>query len=179
VKATALEPVAIAAPEPGGPGIEELYARYAGAVFARCRFLLRSPSEAEDAMQEVFTRAFTHREGFRAEASPLTWLITIATRHCLNQLRSKGAAWHAEHAREEQHRGEGREGPGEARELVRQLLARFDDETQEAAVLYHVDEMTLDEVAAALGRSVPTIRKRLTQFAEQARKVLAPAEDGP
>ena len=31
---------------------------------------------------------------------------------------------------------------------------------------YHVDGMTLEEVAAALGRSVPTVRKRLEQFAE-------------
>ena len=33
------------------------------------------------------------------------------------------------------------------------------------AVHYHVDEMTLDEVAALLGRSVPTVRKRLEDFA--------------
>ena len=26
---------------------------------------------------------------------------------------------------------------------------------------YFVDEMTLDEVAAAIGRSIPTVRKRL------------------
>lgn len=179
MKATALEPVvAAAAPAPGGLAVSELYARYAGAVYARCRYLLRGRAEAEDATQEVFARAFTHGEGFRAEASPLTWLVTIATRHCLNQLRASGAAWRAQLARDAQARGEGQAGPAEARELVRQLLARFDDETQEAAVLYHVDEMTLEEVAAALGRSVPTVRKRLAQFAHEARQVLASEEDG-
>jgi RNA polymerase sigma-70 factor (ECF subfamily) len=30
---------------------------------------------------------------------------------------------------------------------------------------YHVDEMTLEEVAALIGRSIPTVRKRLEDFA--------------
>jgi RNA polymerase sigma-70 factor (ECF subfamily) len=38
-------------------------------------------------------------------------------------------------------------------------------ETQAAVVHYHLDEMTLQEVATLLGRSVPTIRKRLEAFA--------------
>jgi RNA polymerase sigma-70 factor (ECF subfamily) len=40
-----------------------------------------------------------------------------------------------------------------------------DTETQAAAIHYHLDDMTLDEVAALLGRSVPTVRKRLQAFA--------------
>ena len=58
----------------------------------------------------------------------------------------------------------------ELRDQVRKLLARFDLETQAAAIHYHVDEMTLEEVAALLGRSVPTVRKRLEEFAAAAGK---------
>lgn len=157
---------------PGDLSPEVLYVRYAGPVFARCRYLLRERAEAEDATQEVFARVLAHLDGFRREASPLTWLITIATRHCLNLLRGKGAAWHAQYAAREQARGEASREAPDARELVRHILSRFDEETQAAAVLYHVDEMTLEEVAAALGRSVPTIRKRLALFATQARAEL-------
>jgi RNA polymerase sigma-70 factor (ECF subfamily) len=53
----------------------------------------------------------------------------------------------------------------EMRDLVGKMLALVDPETQAAAIHYHVDEMTLDEVAALLGRSVPTVRKRLQEFA--------------
>jgi RNA polymerase sigma-70 factor (ECF subfamily) len=35
-------------------------------------------------------------------------------------------------------------------------------ETQQAVIHYFVDEMTLEEVAAAIGRSIPTVRKRLS-----------------
>jgi RNA polymerase sigma factor (sigma-70 family) len=157
---------------PSGPSLAALYEKHAGAVYARCRYLLRTEAEAEDAMQEVFARAVLHFDGFRNEASPLTWLIAIATRHCLNVIRGKGAAWHEQYAARARAAGEAGSGDLESRELVRQLLARFDEETQAAAVLYHVDEMTLEEVAQALGRSVPTVRKRLAEFAALARAEL-------
>lgn len=123
-------------------------------------------------MQDVFAKALENLNGFRSESSPLTWLIQIATHHCLNVLRSERAPWRQRFVREESAKSEGQGGPAvfEARDLVRRLLARFDAETQAAAIHYHVDEMTLDEVAAALGRSVPTIRKRLEAFAQELRK---------
>lgn len=147
--------------------LRELYSRYGGAVYGRCLYLLRDKTAAEDAMQDVFAKALTHWSEFRAEASPMTWLIRIATHHCLNVLRADRAAWRERFERQERARAEGHGGPHafEIRDWVRQWLARFDLETQAAAIHYHVDEMTLEEVAALLGRSVPTIRKRLQQFA--------------
>src|SRR5438874_1397149 len=104
---TALKPAAGgAAKVEGGLSLASLYEKYAGAVYARCRYLLRGEAEAEDAMQDVFAKAMGHLDGFRSEASPLTWLITIATRHCLNVIRGKGAAWHAQYAAREQGKGE-------------------------------------------------------------------------
>ena len=118
------------------------------------------------AMQDVFARALTHWSEFRSEASPLTWLMKIATNHCLNQLRASRAPWREQMESDAKGRSEGHGGPQvfEARDAVRKALSQFDLETQAAVVHYHVDEMTLEEVAALLGRSVPTIRKRLTQF---------------
>ena len=154
--------------------LRAMYETHGGSVYGRCRYLLKDPARAEDAMQEVFARALTHAEAFRAEASPLTWLMKIATHHCLNLLRSDRAAWHDRFAAEERARGEGHGGPQvfELRDEVRKLLGRFDLETQAAAVHYHVDEMTLEEVAAVLGRSVPTVRKRLEEFASVCGKEL-------
>ena len=114
-------------------------------------------------MQDVFAKALTHWNDFRAEASPLTWLTRIATHHCLNVIRAERAPWHKRFETETRARGEGHGGPQlfEDREAARKLLAKLDVETQQAAIHYFVDEMTLDEVAAAIGRSIPTVRKRL------------------
>ncbi|HYO52801.1 sigma-70 family RNA polymerase sigma factor [Archangium sp.] len=147
--------------------LSELYTAYGGSVYGRCRYLLKDATQAEDAMQEVFARALTHSDGLRAESSPLAWLMKIATHHCLNQLRAERAPWRRWFERDERARPEGDGGARkmETRELVRSLLSRVDVETQAAVVHYWVDGMTQEEVAAMLGRSVPTVRKRLERFA--------------
>jgi RNA polymerase sigma-70 factor (ECF subfamily) len=155
--------------------LRDLYQKYGGSVYGRCAYLLRDRTKAEDAMQDVFAKALQHYSGFRAEASPLTWLMKIATHHCLNVMRAERAGWRDRFERHERSKAESSEdGPRalEMRDLVLKLLARFDLETQAAAIHYHVDEMTLDEVAALLGRSVPTVRKRLEEFASVCGKEL-------
>jgi RNA polymerase sigma-70 factor (ECF subfamily) len=143
-----------------------LYERYGASVYGRCQFILHDRVAAEDAMQEVFAKALVNFASFRAEASPLTWLLKIATNHCLNLLRSARAPWHAQFEREARARTDQVPGPQafEMRDLVGKMLSRVDAETQAAAIHYHVDEMSLEEVAELLGRSVPTIRKRLQEF---------------
>ncbi|HVE87141.1 MAG TPA: sigma-70 family RNA polymerase sigma factor [Myxococcales bacterium] len=155
--------------ESGRSALRELYQQYGGSVYGRCLYLLKDRAAAEDAMQDVFAKALANLDGFRAEASPLTWLVRIATNHCLNALRSEKAGWRDRFERDEAAKPEGHGGPSalEKRDQVRALLRRFDPETQAAAIHYHVDEMTLEEVAAVIGRSVPTVRKRLEQFAAQ------------
>jgi RNA polymerase sigma factor (sigma-70 family) len=154
--------------------LRELYARYGGSVFGRCQYLLRDRTKAEDAMQDVFAKALLHWGEFRNESSPLTWLIRIATHHCLNVQRAERAPWHQRFARQERTRNEGHGGPQllEDRDTVRALLSRLDLESQQAAIHYFVDEMTLEEVAQVLGRSVPTVRKRLENVAALAGRSL-------
>lgn len=150
--------------------LRELYSTYGGSVFGRCQYLLRDRVKAEDAMQDVFAKALTHWSDFRNESSPLTWLIRIATHHCLNVQRAERAPWHQRFARQERARNDAHGGPQllEDRDTVRRLLDKLDTETQQAAIHYFVDEMTLDEVAKLLGRSVPTVRKRLESVSAMA-----------
>jgi len=166
---------------PSRAALEELYAKYGGSVLGRCHYLLRDSAKAEDAMQDVFAKALVHWGEFRNDASPVTWLMKIATHHCLNVMRAERAPWHRRFARQERAREEGHGGPQamEDRDAVRRLLARLDFETQQAAIHYFVDEMTLEEVAATIGRSIPTVRKRLASVAAAAGQELGElAEDG-
>jgi len=154
--------------------LADLYARHAPAVFSRCRYLLRSEEAARDATQEVFVRALRALPEFQGEASPTTWLLRIATHHCLNELRAARASWREELSR----MAAARVAPGleiDRRELLRALLGAASPEEQEMAVLYYVDEMTQDEIGRATGRSLPTVRKRLRGFLAAARAALAEA----
>ena len=148
--------------------LRELYQMHGSSVYGRCLYLLKDRTKAEDAMQDVFAKALTHLPAFRRHASPLTWLMKIATHHCLNVLRGERAGWLTLFRRDEEAKPEGHGGPQalEARDSIRRALSKVDPETQAVAIHYHVDEMTLEEVADLLGRSVPTIRKRLENFAQ-------------
>ena len=104
-------------------------------MYGRCQYLLGDRTKAEDAMQDVFAKALGHWHEFRSESSPLTWLVRIATHHCLNVIRAERAPWHKRFETEVRARGEGHGGPQlvEDREAVRKLLAGLDVETQQAA----------------------------------------------
>ena len=78
--------------------IAALYVRYGPIVSRRCRFLLRDAEAAEDAMQEVFVKVMRAIEQFRGEASPLGWILKIATNHCLNVIAARDAAWRERYA---------------------------------------------------------------------------------
>lgn len=163
-------------PREGGL-LADLYARHAAAVLGRCRYLLRDDEAAKDATQEVFARALRSLPEFQGAASPATWLMRIATHHCLNELRAARASWREELRRAAGPRSEaGVEA--DKRELLRALLGAADPEEQEMAVLYFVDEMTQAEIAEATGRSLPTVRKRLRGFLAAARAALAEACPG-
>jgi len=157
--------------------LADLYEKHAPAVYGRCRYLLRNDDEAKDALQEVFAKALRALPEFRAAASPTTWILRIATHHCLNVLRSRRAAWREELVVLGKDRRVESEPP-ERRELVRVLLGAAPKEAQEAAVLYYVDEMTQAEIAQELGRSLPTVRKRLREFLACARKALCESMPG-
>jgi len=164
--------------EPRGQGLlEALYRRHAGAVHARCRYLLRDEDAARDATQEVFVRALRSLPEVEGAVSPTAFLLRAATNHCLNLLRASRAAWRSEVGRIARERVERGIEP-EARELVRVVLAEAPPEAQEIAVLYFVDELTQAEIAEATGRSLPTVRKRLREFLASARATLAEALPG-
>ena len=154
--------------------LEELYRRHAAAVHARCRYLLRDEDGARDATQDVFVRALRALPELRGAASPTAFLLRMATNHCLNLQRATRASWREEVLRVGRERTERGIEP-DSRELVRALLGAAAPEAQEIAVLYFVDELTQAEIAAATGRSLPTVRKRLREFLAAARGALAEA----
>lgn len=68
---------------------EWLVHSYADEVLGLCGAMVRDRHAAEDLAQDVFGRAFAGLEGFRAEASPRTWLLRIARNRCIDHLRAR------------------------------------------------------------------------------------------
>lgn len=160
--------------QPTDSELAELYDRYADVLHHRARSILGSDEAAWDAVHETFARVIRHWDRFRGESSPLTWMYRITTNWCLNQLRNRTG-------RERKHQQFRMDIVGEEAtwqrheaeaETVRRLLATADEETRRIVLHTYFDDMTRQQVAHEVGLSVPTVRKRLTQFYARARAIL-------
>ena len=66
---------------------EILYKEYYVRVFGLCRKLLNSASQAEDATQETFMRAYRSFGKYDSDQPFWQWISTIASNHCIDVLR--------------------------------------------------------------------------------------------
>ena len=69
---------------------DALYGPQARRVLQTCRYLLGSREEAEDAAQEVFLRARQRFEQYDRERPFASWILGVASHHCIDRLRRRG-----------------------------------------------------------------------------------------
>lgn len=144
-------------------------------LFRTVRSILKDDAEAEDAVQEAYLRAYRALGGFRADAKLSTWLVRIAVNEALGRLRRRGsgevipldAAMDAAGPRSEawmQQDPNGQPETAAMRAQTRRLIeARIDmlpDAFRTVFVLRAVEELSVSEVAAALGIPQATVRSR-------------------
>jgi len=141
-------------------------------MYRTARAILRDDAEAEDAVQEAYLRAFAALGEFRGESKLSTWLVRIAANEAL--MRRRSAARRAavvplraegEHAPEEQAMSQdpGPEQNAQRAEMRRLLERRIDalpDDYRAVFVLRALEEMSVEETAAALGVPEATVRTR-------------------
>ena len=139
--------------------IETTYKEFGPMVYRRCLQLLGDEAQAAEAMQDVFVKLMSVDE----VSAPSSLLYIMATRHCLNILRSKkrrpedtsgDLVYEIASARDF-------EETSKARLLLAQLFGRTPESSRVIAVLHYLDGLTLEEVAKEVGMSVSGVRKRL------------------
>lgn len=145
-------------------------------LYRVARALLRDEAEAEDAVQEAYLRAFSGLRRFRGEASISTWLTKITLNECLGRKRKQRPTVDLDALRMLE--GSGAQiirFPGmstnsdpersAARIEIRKLLEGSIDALPEAFrmvfVMREVEELSIEETAAALGIRPQTVKTRL------------------
>ena len=134
---------------------EELVQEHGTVVMRVCRALLR-PADADDAWSETFLSALRAYPRLRADSDARAWLVTIAHRKAIDQLRAAG--------RRAVPAGElpvmATEDPPGPDEDLQAALAALSPAQREAVVLHHLGGLPHDEIAATLGISPAAARRR-------------------
>lgn len=67
----------------------ELVYTFQDVVYNLCYRMLNDGGEAEDATQEAFLRAYMNIERYDTDRSFKTWVMSIASNHCIDRLRKR------------------------------------------------------------------------------------------
>lgn len=145
--------------------VAEAWHRFAPMVLASAERALGSKSDAQDVAQEVFCRLFRKARTLREPDALRSFVFSFAVRVLRSELRRKRArAWLSFHRPETLIELGAGTLDVEARDVLRRfygLLDRLSAEDRLVFALRHLESMTVDEVAATMGLSVSTVKRRL------------------
>lgn len=130
--------------------------------------------EAEDAVQDVFIKAYMALPKFRGDAKFSTWLYRIAVNHCRDIIRRSPPApvpldetmLAAEEAPEtEEADSEEKEARAQAESArkLQGLLGELKENHRSILVMRELEGMSYDEIGRALGIPPGTVRSRLNR----------------
>jgi RNA polymerase sigma-70 factor (ECF subfamily) len=163
--------------------VAAVYAASADFVWATLQRLGVRPVDLDDVLQEVFVVVHQRLHTFDTRAPLKPWLFGICLRVAAAQRRRA-------HVRREQSTDqvpEGGDGTGgaaspedaasdqQARARLRAILDEMDLEKRVVFVMYEIDEVPADEIAAALGIPFNTVHSRLRAARKQFNELVARA----
>jgi RNA polymerase sigma-70 factor (ECF subfamily) len=133
-----------------------LYERHVDRVFRHCYYYMGNRTDAEDVAQQTFLRAWEAIGRYRQTGAPiLAWLLTIASRTAISQLRrSRELATVADPPE--------KSGGGDPQEIVvsldscdmvRRAVLQLNPDRQQVIVLRFIEGLSIAEVAAVLGKT--------------------------
>ncbi len=141
---------------------QHLYREHYAFVWATVRRFGVVPMLAEDAVHDTFVVAYRRREAFDGQ-SPRAWLYSIGRRVASNYRRTqvRRDARHASAAAERGTSGGDLESQIQAKSAVERFMETLSPSDRELFVLSEVDGLTGPELAATLGRKLPTLYSRV------------------
>jgi RNA polymerase sigma-70 factor (ECF subfamily) len=153
--------------------------------------MVNNREDADELTQEIFVRMYRSIGKFRGNSAFATWLYAIAVNTCRSRLRRLRRIAHFEVVRLDEERERDDFGPShveavdpadppgkamERREIgeqVRKIVAAMPDELKTVIVLRDMQGLAYEEIAAALGCSVGTVKSRLFRARLRAKEKLS------
>lgn len=155
---------------------------YQNRVYNLAYRMLGNGPEAEDAAQEAFIRAYRHLDTYDPKRPFSTWLFSIASHYCIDQLRKRRIDWLPleEEIAEPVRLASASPDPetvvtGRDREAwVQELMGTLSPTDRAAMTLHYWYDCSYDEIADVLDLTMSAVKSRLYR----ARRALAEQMEG-
>lgn len=144
--------------------VEVLFHQYAAFAWRVLRRLGVADDDADDVCQEVFLTVHRRLAHFEGRSSPRTWIYGICVRVAADYRKRMKTRREVASSPPSPAVGAHQEDElavREARALLNRILDGLDDDKRAAFVLYEVEDLSLKEVASALGCPLQTAYSRL------------------
>jgi RNA polymerase sigma-70 factor (ECF subfamily) len=157
---------------------------YRDRVFRLSLSILRDPTAAEDAAQDVFLRLWKALPGYNGSAALSTWIYAITRNTCISVLRKRRPQVSLDEPlfADDDHGGglqlAAPEQDDSAVVSVEKLLDHLPERYRQAVVLFYMEDKSYEQTAAALELPLGTVkallhraRKRLIELAREPDRV--------
>jgi RNA polymerase sigma-70 factor (ECF subfamily) len=144
----------------------EMYQR---PVYNLCYRMLGNANDAEDAAQETFLRAYKSMQRYDRKRSFATWVLSIASHYCIDQLRKRRfttfslddeeRSWMEPPSKEPD--PEMAMSMQEKQVHIQALLGKLSPKDRAAIVMRYWYDFSYDEISEALSLSVSAVKSRL------------------
>jgi RNA polymerase sigma factor (sigma-70 family) len=142
-----------------------IYDRYHKRLESYARQMLSGAHDAEDALQDVFVRAYHALREDDRQLAVKPWLFRIVHNRCIDQLRRR-TPLPTQRTVSCPERLDDPVVQADAREAIRRLLEdvrRLPEQQRAALLLRELSGISYEEVAAVLGTTVPAVRSLLVR----------------
>ncbi len=144
-----------------------LVGAYQTAVYNLAYRMLGNATEAEDAAQETFLRAYTRLNTYDSERKFSSWLLAIVSHHCVDRLRQRRWGWLSLDELppwrwlSSSSRPEEVVIRGEERDEVHQLLNQLPPHYRAAVILHYWYDLSYEEIAEAMETTESAVKSTL------------------
>jgi RNA polymerase sigma-70 factor (ECF subfamily) len=159
---------------------EEIVLRYQDKIYNLCRHMLGNASDAEDASQDVFLKAYQALPKFQPEASLYTWLYRIATNTCIDYKKkpifeslfgdSGEGEWLVHDRASNAPSPEKLYQSKQIDEALQESLAKLSPKLRAIIILKEIEELSYEEIADTLEISMGTVKSRIARAREELQK---------
>lgn len=162
----------------GDPSVfAELMAAYQQAVYNLAYRMLGERTEAEDAAQEAFLRAYRYLDRYDQDRPFKTWLLSITSNYCIDRLRRRRLTWLSIDEPLPPHPALASDAPlpeasaidGERDAAIQELLSELSPDYRAVVVLRYWYDCSYTEIAEVTGTTESAVKSRLFR----ARRALA------